>query len=80
MIFRMYIDPLRYYNKLKEDDLANYTLTPINDSIYLYMDKVEIEIPYKLQESFQRIIDKEVGFRGNFKFVNGRRIRLVSFR
>jgi len=80
MIFKMSIDPLRYYSKLEENDIANYTLSQFNDSTYLYMDKVEIEIPNNLQEFFRKKIDNEVGFRGNFKFVNERRIRLVSFR
>ena len=80
VIFKMSIDPLRYYHKLEEEHLANYTLKQLNDSTYLYMRKVEIEVPYKLQEFFNRKIDNEVGFRGNFKFVNRKRIRLVSFR
>jgi len=80
MIFKMSIDPLRYYSILDEDGISNYTLNQLNDSTYLYMDKVEIEIPYKLQEPFRKKIDNEAGFRGNFKFVNGRRIRLVTFR
>ena len=45
MQFIMYIDPLFYYHK-SEENLA--TLSAINDSIYLYMEKVEIEIPSKL--------------------------------
>jgi len=81
LIFKMSIDPLRYYDKLEEeDDLANYTLKQINDSTHLYMGKVEIEVPYKLQEIFNSKIDNEVGFRGNFNFIDGTRIRLVSFR
>ena len=80
VIFKMPIDPLRYYHKLKEDGISNYTLSQLNDSTYLYMDKVEIEIPQKHLEFFRKNINNEVGFRGNFKFVNGRRVRLVSFR
>lgn len=80
VIFKMSIDPLRYYHKLEEDDIDNYTLKQLNDSTYLYMDKVEIEIPYKLQDFFNKKIDNEFDFRGDFKFVNGRRIRLVSYR
>jgi hypothetical protein len=80
VIFRMFIDPLRYYSILTENGISNYTLSQLNDSTYLYMDKVEIEIPQKLQEFFIKKIDNEVGFRGSFKFVNGRRIRLVSYR
>ena len=80
VIFKMSIDPLRYYHKLEEDGISNYTLSQLNDSTYLYMDKVEIEIPQKHLEFFRKIIDNDVGFRGNFSFVNGRRIRLESFR
>ena len=80
VIFKMSIDPLRYYSILDEDGISNYTLTQLNDSTYLYMDKVEIEIPQKFLEFFRKKTDNEVGFRGNFKFVNGSRIRLVSFR
>ena len=80
VIFKMSIDPLRYYHKLEEDGISNYTLSQLNDSTYLYMDKVEIEIPQKFLEFFSKKKDNEVGFRGNFKFVNGKRIRLVSFR
>ena len=80
VIFKMSIDPLRYYHKLEENDLANYTLNKLNDSVYLYMDKIEIEIPQKLLESFRKKTDNEIGFRGNFKFINGKRIRLVSIK
>ena len=76
----MFIDPLRYYHKLEEDGISNYTLSRLNDSTYLYMDNVEIEITQKLQEFFIQKIDNEVGFRASFKFVNGKRIRLVNFR
>ena len=78
-IFKMSVDPLKYYHKLEEDDISNYTFKKLNDSTYLYMNKVEIEIPYNLQEFFSKNIDIEVGFIGNFKFINGKRIRLVSF-
>ena len=80
VIFRMFIDPLRYYHKLEEDGISNYTLSQLNDSTYLYMDKVEIEIPHKFLEYFRKKTNNEIGFIGNFKFVNGKRIRLVSIR
>ena len=44
------------------------------------MHKVEIEIPQKFLEFISNKKDNEVGFRGNFKFVNAKRVRLVSFR
>ena len=80
VIFRMSIDPLRYYHKLEDEDVSNYTLSQLNDSTYLYMDQVEIEIPKNFLESFIKKKDKEIDFRGEFKFVNSKRVRLVSFR
>ena len=80
VIFRMSIDPLRYYHKLEDEDVSNYTLSQLNDSTYLYMDQVEIEIPQNFLESFIKKKDKEIDFRGEFKFVNSKRVRLVSFR
>lgn len=78
VLFKMYIDPLRYYRRPEENDPANYTLQQLNDSTHLYMDNVEIEIPNKLREYFRRSIDNGVGFRGNFQFIKEHRIRLVS--
>ena len=80
VIFRMSIDPLRYYHKLEDEDVSNYTLSQLNDSTYLYMDQVEIEIPKNFLESFIKKKDNEIDFRGDFKFVNSKRVRLVSFR
>ena len=77
-VFRMYVD-LRYYHNPEDDDLANYTLQQLNDSTHLYMEKVEIEVPDKLQGYFSRTIDNGVGFRGSFKHVHGHRIRLIRF-
>jgi hypothetical protein len=78
--FMMSVDPLKYYDKIQDDDIDNYTLNQLCDSVYLYMDQVEIEVPDDLQESFQKKINNEVDFRGSFKFVTGRRIRLVRLR
>ena len=80
VIFRMYIDPLKYYHKLEEEGISNYTLSQLNDSTYLYMDQVEIEIPQNFLEPFRKKKDNEISFRGDFKFVNGKRVRLVCFR
>ena len=77
MLFILCIDPLLYYHKSEEDVT---TLSAINDSIYLYMEEVEIEIPFKLREYFHKKIDNNEGFTGSFKFVNFKRIRLVNFR
>ena len=78
VIFRMSIDPLRYYHKLEEEGVSNYTLSQLNDTTYLYMDQVEIEIPHIFLESFRKMIENEINFRGDFKFINSKRIRLIS--
>lgn len=79
VIFRMSIDPLKYYFK-SEEGISNYTLSQLNDSTYLYMDQVEIEIPQNFLESFKKKQDDEINFRGDFKFVNGKGVRLVRLR
>ena len=53
LIFRMSKDPLRYYHKI-EKGISNFTLSQLNDSTYLYMDQVEIEIPQIFLESLQK--------------------------
>ena len=60
--------------------MNNYTLSQLNDSTYIYMDQVEIEIPKNFLESFLKKIGNEINIRGEFKFINGKRVRLVSFR
>ena len=80
LIFFMSIDPLKCYNKLEERGDSNYTLSQLNDSTYFYMDQVEIEIPQKFLESFRKKKDNEINIRGDFEFINGKRIRLVRFR
>lgn len=80
VIFSMSISPLKYYNKSEDERVNNYTLSQLNDSTYFYMDQVEIEIPKNFLESFLKKKDNEINIRGKFKFINGKRVRLVSFR
>lgn len=78
-VFKMYVDPFRYYHNPRDDDAANYTLQQLNDSTHLYMEMLEIEVPVELEGRFSRSIDHGVGFRGSFKYVHGHRIRLIRF-
>jgi len=78
--FEMYIDPLYYYSKIEEEGVFNYTLNKLNDSIYFYMDKIEIEIPKISLEFISKKIENRSAFMGCFQFVNSKRIRLKSFR
>jgi hypothetical protein len=79
-VFGMYVDPLRYYTNMEEEGVANYTLNKLNDSVYLYMDNIEIEIPEVSLEFISNKIEKESAFMAYFHFVNGNRIRLKGFR
>ena len=70
----MSIDPLKYYHKLEEKGISNYTLSQINDSTYLYMDQLEIEIPQNFLESFIKKKENEINIRGNFEIINGKKL------
>lgn len=76
--FKLFIDPNRYYYELdsSEQDM-NVTLTPINDSTFLYMEEVEIEVPANLKDSFNAIITGGQSKLGTFVYIDDKRIRLV---
>lgn len=76
--FLLVIDPLVRYTKLDEDGIENYALKQINDSLYLYMNEVEILISEILKEAFEAKLKKEKGFLGSFVFVNENRIKLIK--
>lgn len=77
--FTMSVDPLRYYEN-QADIPSNNTLKILNDSTYLYMDLVELEIPQQEQSRFKTNNDNGVPFVGDFHFVNERRIRLIQIK
>ena len=76
--FLLVIDPLVRYTKIDEDGIENYALKQINDSLYLYMNEVEILISDILKETFEAKLKKEIGFLGSFVFVNENRIKLIK--
>ena len=75
--FNLYIDPNRYYYA-EENEEMNNTLSPLNDSTYLYMDEVEIEVPLEFNALFAKLLESESGKLCRFVFVNEKRIRLVG--
>ncbi len=77
--FTMILDPHRYYYQVDSSELeADKTIHRINDSTYLYFDKVEIEVPNHFRESFELIYEGKKTELGHFKFVGARRIRLIN--
>ncbi|WP_034057894.1 DUF4377 domain-containing protein [Lacinutrix jangbogonensis] len=78
--FKLFIDPSRYYHKVESSEqLINNTLKRINDSTYIYFDKVEIEVPTNLKMIFNQIVEGKTSKLGHFIFINKKRIRLVHF-
>ncbi len=80
LTFVLSVDPLMYYNFQKEDSLANFTLKELNDSTFLYMDLVELEVPSCFRQKFLRYNKNGTAFRGDFSYVNKRRIRLIRIK
>ena len=72
----MSIDPLRYYSVIEEPNIENYTLNIINNTVYKYMN--EIEIPNEINKSFKQQTDNLKSVRGKFKFLSKDRIRLIQ--
>ncbi len=78
--FKLTIDPNRYYYELDSSEQEmNATLKPLNDSTYLYMEKVEIEVPEALRSQFATLIQTSTAKRGTFVYIDDKRIRLIAF-
>lgn len=79
--FKMFLDANRYYHKVDslERELNN-TFHKINDTTFLYFDKVEIEVPPTLLEKMKSIVEGKTKKVGTFIFVNEKRnrIRLIA--
>ncbi len=77
--FNLFLDGNLYYYKVDSSELAsNQTLKPINDSTFLYLDEVEIEVPSYLLEAFRTIQAGNIKKLGTFIYINERRIRLIE--
>ncbi|MFT6138744.1 MAG: hypothetical protein ACJAV5_001941 [Vicingaceae bacterium] len=76
--FKLFLDQSRYYHKIDSSEQSiNIILKLINDSTYIYFDKVEIEVPENLKMIFNQIVDGKTSRVGHFMFINEKRIRLV---
>ena len=76
--FKLFLDPSLYYNVVDSSEQEiNKTLKLINDSLYLYFDEVEIEVPANLKISFKQIAEEKVSSLDHFIFIDKKRIKLV---
>ena len=77
--FRMMLDANIYYYNVDSTELAlDNTFRKINDTIFIYFDKVEIEVPPTLIEEFNLILKNQTRKVGIFCYVNRKRIRLIK--
>lgn len=76
--FKLFLDSNRYYHKKNtEEDLDHTLLKQLNDSTYLYFDKVEIEVPEHLRAKLKLIATGKLAATGTFSYINEKRIKLI---
>ncbi len=76
--FKLFLDQSRYFHKVDSSEQSiNIILKLINDSTYIYFDKVEIEVPENLKMLFNQILEGNTSRVGHFIFINEKRIRLM---
>jgi hypothetical protein len=79
MHFTLFLDAQRYYYQLPpEEEYMSLTLKHLNDSTFLYFDKVQIEVPKELLPKFKLILTGELKRNARFLFIDEKRIRLVD--
>jgi hypothetical protein len=79
--FKLSLDPNRYYYEVDSTEKQlNQTFSRINDSTFLYLDEVEIEVPSALIEAMNSIVEGQALKVGTFIFVADKRnrIRLIK--
>jgi hypothetical protein len=76
----LFLDANRYYDvDLSESELIN-SFRKINDSTFVYLDEVEIEVPSNLIEEMRFIMEGKKSKMGTFTYVADKRnrIRLIK--
>ena len=75
-VFPLRLEPERY---LGPGEQAS-SFMAINDSVYVYLDDVEIEVPTTLQREFQNMLTTSTNKEARCQHVNGHRIRLIELK
>jgi len=77
--FKLFLDANRYYYEVDSTEQEmNKTFWQINDSTFLYFDKVEIELPSFIIEEFKSIVEGKTSKVGTFIYIDDKRIRLIK--
>lgn len=78
--FILTIDPnIYYYDPLPGDEESHESLKSLNDSVFVYFEEIEIEVPKHILGSFQKLMESGKSKRGKFMFVNEKRVRLIGY-
>lgn len=77
--FKIFLDANIYYHDAgSEAQEKNSSFKTINDSTFLYFDKVEMEVPTLLIDAFIPILKGKVRKSGTFVHVGEHKIRLIE--
>lgn len=74
--FPLRLEPDRYQGPGEQES----SFSTINDSVYVYLDDVEIEVPSSLRDEFQNMLKTRTNKEGTFQHVNGKRILLINLK
>ncbi len=79
--FKLFLDGNRYYYKVDSSEQeSNKTFHKIDDSTFVYLDEVEIEVPSTLIVEMKNIMEGKTSKMGTFIYVTEKRnrIRLIK--
>ena len=79
--FQLFLAPSIYYDgDATVEPSENKSFQMVNDSVFLYFGRVEIEVPKEQMATFHEVVLNGYGRMGQFAFIRGNRIRLMGFR
>ena len=79
--FQLFLAPSIYYEgDATVEPSENKSFQMVNDSVFLYFGRVEIEVPKEQMATFHEAVLNGFGRMGQFAFIRGNRIRLMGFR
>jgi len=79
--FQLFLAPSIYYDgDATVEPSENKSFQMVNDSVFLYFGRVEIEVPKEQMATFHEAVLNGFGRMGQFAFIRGNRIRLMGFR
>ena len=79
--FQLFLAPSIYYDgDATVEPSENKSFQMVNDSVFLYFGRAEIEVPKEQMATFHKAVLNGFGRMRQFAFIRGNRIRLMGFR